>query len=173
MAKVDWDAQNYDSSAGYDLLPKGSYPTVICDVEMKETKDRQGKYLEVEFEVVKGKYVRRKLWARLNVHNKSETAQRIGREQFNALCEAVGIAKDAVQDTNQLINKWVTVVVSIEEGRGGQRDQNRVNGFMKSTSEDQVARATKMPGAVAPPPTRPAVKPAATQGSLPEDDIPF
>ncbi len=160
MAKVDWKASEYEARAGLEVVPKGRYLVNIDSVDMEDTKDKKGQYLEVEATILRPEqYKNRKLWARLNVHNKSETAQRIGREQYNALCEAAGIDYAKQKDTDALQNKTVVFLVSIEEGQKG--EQNRVNGFMKPAAgagvEEKKPAASKKP-------------PAA---NIDDDDIPF
>lgn len=176
MAKVTWDQSEYDEAAprSFDPLPKGIYPCIIDNSDEKRTKAGTGSYYEFEFTVVKGDYKNRKLWARLNVNNPSDTAQRIGREQFKALCAAAG--KPDANDTVKLHGKYVGVYVSIEQGQNG--PQNRVDGFIAPSQfkadEDDDAPPAKQPA-----------KPAAQQGAKaakgspkksgdePDDDIPF
>lgn len=138
MAKVDWNAGEYESSRGYEVLPKGRYLVMVNDTEMKPTKNKDGKYIEVEFVVLRPENAKnRKLWARLNVFNPSEQAQRIGREQFNALVEACGFPKGSVEDTAKLHDKILTVIVDIEKGQSG--ETNRVTGFISSDAATNPA----------------------------------
>jgi hypothetical protein len=173
MAKIDWDQSQDKASAGFEVLPKGRYPCRIVNSTKKDTSRNTGYFLEFEFEVVKGDYSNRKLWARLNVKNDSEVAQRIGREQFKALCEAAG--KPTVKDTSELHGKFVVCIVDIERGREGQNDQNRVNGFLSPEAFREAGGSTpSKPAAAAKPASKSeAVKAAAGADIDPDDDIPF
>lgn len=128
MPKVTWSQDEYEESAprNFDPVPKGAYVCIIDDIEEKQTKKKDGTYFEIVLHVdEKGEFKGRKLWARLNVHNPSEMAERIGREQFKALCSAAG--KPGVQKTEMLHGKKVTCFVSIKQGDSG--PMNQVDGF--------------------------------------------
>jgi len=166
MAKVDWDANENETSSGFEPIPKGRYLARVESCESKDTKSGSGSYLEFALVVEKGEFTKRKLWARLNVHNSSETAQRIGREQFNALCVACGFKVGEVKDTTKLVGKRMIALVDIEKGDRG--DMNRVVGFMAPTSAA---------GGAAPEPETPAGKGGEGKTKTPsrpiDDDIPF
>lgn len=173
MAKVDWNPGDNEPRAGFETLPKGRYLTLVSDSEQKKNSKGTGDYYEIEFDVVRpDKYRNRKLWARLNVHHESEEAQRIGREQFSALCEATGLDRTKVADTTALHNRPVICIVDIEQGTKG--EMNKITGWLKPTTEDAAnAKAHK----TAPKQARPAsapreAPPSHDPGSL-DDDIPF
>jgi hypothetical protein len=180
MAKVDWNTQDYEASkrGNFEALPKGRYLCQVEDTEMKPTKDKDGSYLEVTLSVILPKEFKgRKLWSRLNVNNKSEVAQRIGREQFNALAMAA-LGTLSVPDTAKLHLKKVVAHISIERGGDDRDDSNRVNGF--EPYQPQTAPSGTKPAGpsetkpAAPPAAAPAApKPAGKPDDDFEDDIPF
>lgn len=167
MAKVDWNTKESAVGGTFETLPKGRYLTIVEDSELLPTKDRGGKYYNFEFSVLKpDAHKGRKLWARLNVYNPSETAQRIGREQFNALCHAVG--RPDPGDTVELHGRPVILIVDIEPATKEYKEKNIVSGFLKPNADD-AKLASERP---APPPRQPAPRPAAAAAGL-DDDIPF
>lgn len=164
MAKVDWDQGAYETNKGFEVLPKGRYLCLITDSDDKKTKAQDGRYFEFEFTVLKPEQFKgRKLWARFNVHNPSETAQRIGREQFNSLAEACD-ALGKVQKTEQLHDKTVVVLAAVTKDQKD-RDTNEVVGFQKHEGPKPSATAASKPDP-APAPKKPAFDAA-------DDDIPF
>lgn len=170
MAKVDWDTSENEVAAprNFEALPKGRYLVQVDDTEMKQTRNKNGEYLEVRFVVLAPKEAKnRKLWARLNVKNPSEIAQRIGREQFNALAmAATGSIK--VAKTESLHNKKLIVHVSIEKNPDTGDLNNRIDGYEKYEGAGA--------GPSAPPEEKkptPAGKPAREPGVDDDDDIPF
>lgn len=180
MAKVDWNQSEYSSEQrNFDPVPKGRYLCTVEEIEQKDTKEKTGSYLEVKFKCIAPKeHKGRMFWSRLNVNNKSEIAQRIGREQFNALCIAAVGALD-VRNTDKLLAKRVVLHVSIERDQD-QQPRNRVDGF--EAPKDQVAGSAPS-GAPAPSkipeqpssersPDQPAPPPAGKFDDF-EDDIPF
>lgn len=148
MPKVTWDQEKVEASRprSFDNLPRGKYPCIINDSVEKKTKAGDGKYWEFEFEVVKGDFQKRKLWARLNIENPSEVAQRIGREQFKALCVAAG--KPDAKTSEALHGKHVVALVSIEQNaeRG---PQNRVDGFQSPAEWKEEGGVTPSKSAAA------------------------
>lgn len=172
MAKVDWNTSDYQASEprNFEPLPKGRYLCQLDDTEMKPTKDKRGSYLECTFTVVAPKEHRgRKVWARINVNNPSEIAQRIGREQFNALCLAT-VGTTEVRKTESLHNKKCILHISID--RSTEDPTNRVNGFEKYDGSEATGSQESKPAA--PPETKPAPAPAAKKPAEDfDDDIPF
>lgn len=162
MAKVDWDQGQDKAGGSFEVLPKGRYACIVASSEDKSTKDGKGRYLEFKYEVVKGDYTKRLLWARFNVHNPSEVAQQIGREQFKALCVACGF-EDGVKKTEELHNKKVVCLVDIERGTGGYQDKNVVSGYMAASSFTNASEPVRAAPA--------AAKATATADT--DDDIPF
>lgn len=157
MPNVDWNQEEVGDGRSFETLPKGRYPCQIEGIESKETKSRDGSYYETTFIIAKGEYKGRKLWDRLNVHNKSEVAQQIGREKFKSLCKAA-LGKDGVKKTEELHNKYVVCLVDIERGGEGRPDQNRIGGYMSAADFKAAAAPAASP-----------TKAAAGE----EDDIPF
>lgn len=176
MAKVDWDQSEQGVSSGLEVMPKGRYLCAIADSEDVKTKDKKGRYLQFEFIVSAPKdFKNRKLWARFNVHNPSETAQRIGREQFNSLADCCGML-NKVRDTKDLHDKMVVCIVGVKPAQGEYKEQNEILGFQKYEGPQPSAR----PGGEArreeprrpDPAPAPAKKPAGKFDDM-EDDIPF
>ena len=181
--KVNWNAGDYEEGGNFEVLPKGRYLGMIVDSEEKQTKDKKGTYFEFEFDVVSpSSFKGRKLWARLNVHNPSEVAQRIGREQFNSLCAAAEMDKAKIDTTLKLHNKIVVLIVDIEQNQENKRDANRVTGFLKTTADARKAaesykpattgRRTSEPAKPRPQPASKTTEPSGA-GAPVEDDIPF
>lgn len=137
MAKVDWNPGEHEARAGFEPVPAGRYLTVITDSEDKQTKNKDGHYFEFEFEVVKPEAAkRRKLWSRMNYQNPSEAAQRIGREEFSALCVACDVDRTKISDTVMLHGKAQVCIVVIETTDRG--PTNRITGWLKPTANDRA-----------------------------------
>lgn len=186
MAKVDWNPGEYETGRTFEVMPRGRYLTMVADSELKKTKAGDGSYLEFEFRIVRpDAHKNRPLWARLNVKNPSQEAQRIGREQFNALCEACGMQKEQVDDTAKLHNKPVICIVDVEKSnRDPNKEVNVVTGWLKPSQGDaSVASSYKVPTREQRAATKTASAAASNAGAEQrreqaranpvEDDIPF
>lgn len=170
MSKVDWDQKAEGVSKGFDTMPKGRYLCVVSDSERVQTKAKDGYYDAFEFVVVSPKdYKNRKLWANFNIHNPSEEAQRIGREQFNSLADCLGLL-GKVKDTKEMHDKYVILLVGIKPADGPYKESNNVLGFQKYEGEQPSARTKEE---VKPAAKKEERKPPAGKFDDLEDDIPF
>ena len=184
MAKVNWNQGEYNASGDFPIVPKGRYLAIVHTSQEKLTRNKQGSYFEFEFNVVRpDEFKGRKLWSRLNINNPSDTAQRIGREQFNALCLAAGVEK--VDDTARLHGKPIVLIVNIEKTTDGtDREVNTIAGYQKPTGNDAAAAAKAGAGKGAQRASgggsgtqkrdpAPADAKKGEQAPPPDDDIPF
>jgi len=108
-----FDANTVDPSRGYDPLPAGWYEACIVDSDLKRTKAGNGMYFAVEFQVVSGPFLNRKIWTNINYENPNPIAKQIGRAQLSAICRAVGVLTP--NDFNQLHNKTMRVKVVVKK----------------------------------------------------------
>lgn len=127
MAQIDFNAEAVEPTSAYDVLPKGKYLCMAIASEMKQTKQKNGEYLQITFEVLDGQGKGRKLFERLNIRNQNKTAEEIAQRQLSALCHAVGVLH--LSDSEQLHNLPVVLDVGIEDGRDGYEAQNRIKGY--------------------------------------------
>lgn len=96
MAKLGFtiDATKENLSQGHAGLPIGlKIPVEIKKVELELTRDRQGGKMVFTVGIFDGPFKGREGAIQLNVKNKSEDAQRIGREQVAKIATCVGISK--------------------------------------------------------------------------------
>ena len=86
-----FNANEVEPTTVLDPVPPGKYVVIVTASEMKATKSANGRYLELEFQIIEGEHANRKLWARLNLDNRSQDAVKIASGQLSALCRAVGV----------------------------------------------------------------------------------
>ena len=153
MAKFGFDSSEVDVNervgGNYDPIPEGDYTLEAVEAEDKVTKDGTGTYINVKFEVKGGEHDGRLIWNIFNVVNKSEAAQRIGRQQLVAWATACG--KPEADDTDKLIGKKFKATVGIEKGTGGYKDSNRIRAFLFDSDAAPAAKAEKPAAAKAAP----------------------
>lgn len=160
MASLNYQADP-EMTSSYELLPKGEYLAMIIASEMKPNKARTGEYLQLTFEVIDGPGKGRKIFDRLNIRNANKTAEKIAIEQLNALCLATNVLH--LQDSEQLHNIPVQIVVDIEAGKDGYDDQNRVKAYKRAGGSPAHGQAMAAAAAE----RAPAAAPAASGGSTP------
>lgn len=136
MAKFGFDTSDIDPTEGpsYELLPEGEYTLMCLEAEEKET-STGGTMINAKYQVVGGKHDGRWVWQNYNIVNKSEAAQRIGRQQLVAWATACG--KPEADDTDKLLNKRFNCIIGIRKGTNGYKDQNEIKQFL--FSDDAVS----------------------------------
>ena len=134
MAELEFDATEVDPAESFSPIPTDNYESMIVDSKMKPTKNKDGSYLELTFQVIDGEFKNRKFWDRLNLRNPSTQAVEIARKTLSAICHAVGVLQ--VKDSVELHNLPLIAAVRTEEYNGNMG--NTVSGY----------RAKPMPGAV-------------------------
>lgn len=97
--------------ASFDDLPAGDYPVIITDSEMKDTKDFQGKYLQLTYDIIEGQHKGRKLFDRLNLINRNDTARAISKQSLESICRATGYVGQ-LRDSSQLHRKLMIIRLS-------------------------------------------------------------
>jgi hypothetical protein len=141
MSKFGFDLNEYEvEERSYEPLPKGEYELKCTEAEEKTTQ-KGGTMIAATFEVVSGKYANRKIWNNYNVHNDSEKAQRIGREQVSAWARASG--KPNATSVDELLERAFTAVLDIEKGTNGYSDRNKIIGYVAKGSAPAPKPAAK------------------------------
>ena len=160
MARFDFDTKDFETSTtgDYDVMPVGEYTLKATDSEMKETKKGDGAYLAVTFEVLGPTHAGRKVWQNFNIHNPSEKAQRIGREQVAGWARAAG--KPNATDSDELLERKFQAKLGIEKGTGGYSDKNIIKAFL-APAESSAPVPTRSA------PTAEKAAPAAAAGKKP------
>ncbi|MEI6052433.1 MAG: DUF669 domain-containing protein [Opitutaceae bacterium] len=127
MSKFGFDLNDYAvEDRNFEPLPKGDYELKCTEAEEKTTQ-KGGQMIAATFEVVSGKAAGRKIWNNFNIHNDSEKAQKIGREQVSAWARACG--KPNANSFDELLERQFTAVLDIEKGTNGYSDRNRIVGY--------------------------------------------
>ena len=128
MAAIGFDINDVPPGEDFEPVPGGNYKCVVSEAEDKDTSAGDGKYLKLTLVIVEGQYENRKLWVNLNIHNKSEVAQKIGRQQLQSLVYAVGLP--GISDSDELLNNvpfFAKVIVKTDTQYG---KKNEVKGFL-------------------------------------------
>lgn len=127
MAEYIFNANEVQPSSGFEPIPAGKYVAVINDDIMKDTKSGNGRYLQLEFEIIEGEYRGRKLWSRLNLENPNTQTVQIARSELSAICRAVNVMQ--LRDTVELHNLPLVISVRCKKNRETDEMQNEIAGY--------------------------------------------
>ncbi len=100
-----FDGSQYDKSQVNSPLPPNDYPYLIESAEVKNTKNGDGKYIELVLSVIEGQCKGRKVWDNINIENQSAKCTAIGRAHLDNLREALNI--EGLSNTDQLVRQSV------------------------------------------------------------------
>lgn len=139
-----FDANAVEPNKPFDALPAGKYDVVIVKSEMKATKSGEGRYLEMELQILNGEHQNRKLFDRLNLENKSEKTVQIARGTLSSICRAVGVLTP--KDSSELHFKPLRCKVNVSKDDNG-NPKNDVKGY-----EPRQAGPAPVPQQAAPQP---------------------
>jgi hypothetical protein len=128
MANLNgFNANNVEPVADFDPIPAAKYLAVITNSEFKPTKNGNGNYLELTFQVIDGQYKNRLLWARLNLEHANETTAKISRGQLAAICKAVGVMTP--KDSAELHNLPLMINVKLKKRNDTDELANEIKGY--------------------------------------------
>lgn len=134
MANLNgFNANEVEPTTAFDPLPAGKYVAAITNSQVKPTKNGDGSYLELEFEVLEGDFRGRKVWDRLCINHPNATTVKIARGNLSAICRAVGVMQP--RDSVDLHNLPLVITVKCKKRQDTGDITNEVKGYAaKSTS---------------------------------------
>ena len=139
-----------ESRGDYEPLPEGWYSAEIGDAEIRVTKDGTGQYIRCRYNITGPTKAGRVVFGNLNIMNKSQKAEEIGRQQLGELMRSVGIGR--IEDTDQLIGCPLQIKLSIRPAENGYAAQNEVRGFRAPEGAAPAKAAPAASSAKAAPP---------------------
>ena len=129
MAFLD---QTYDvdqlpkGNNNFEPLPAGWYNVSITGADVKKTKQGNGEYIAVRYDITGPTHQGRVVFANLNIKNPNPKAEEIGRQKLGDIMRAIGLAR--VTDTDQLIGGQLAIKLSVKKSEEF-GDSNDVKGF--------------------------------------------
>lgn len=149
MASINFDANKVEPNAGFDPIPEGQYVAIISESAMKPTKNGDGQYLELTFQVLEGPHKGRNLWTRLNLWNPNPKAVQIAQGELSAICRAVGVMTP--QDSAELHNLPMLIGVKLRKRPDTGDMTNEIRSFAKKDAVVALATAGAGNGGTQPP----------------------
>lgn len=114
-------------------ISAGDYVLTVKHAQLKETKNKDGLYISVEFVTEKGL----RHWENFNIQNKSEVAQKIGQGQLKAFLKAAKFQGTKLNDVNLMLGlKVLAKIVIKDEGSYGKNP--RVTSYKEVSGEAEV-----------------------------------
>jgi hypothetical protein len=134
MAELNFDSNDVEPTGNFEPLPLGEFLVMISASEMKPTKNGEGQYLQLTYDVIDGEYKGRKVFDRLNLVNKNEQAQEIAQRSLSAICRCVGVLHP--KNSEELHDKPMVVKVGIRPASGEFQANNVVKAYLRTDGKD-------------------------------------
>jgi hypothetical protein len=128
-----FDARNVKKLDDFDAIPAGEYLAAIVGSQMKVTKAGDGRYLELDFQILEGEYKGRHMWSRLNLEHSNPVAVQMAQMELAAVCEAVGVLTP--NDSSDLHNKPLRIIVKPEQRKDTGVWTTRIKCYFSSASQ--------------------------------------
>lgn len=162
LTRLNFNPANVEEmSSDFELIPHGTYPVVIVDSDIKDTKAGNGKILELKYQIIEGPFTSKMLIDRLNIKNPTEIAEKIAHSNLKDICNSVGFTGE-LTESSQLHGKPFSVSVEVEEFEsntsGKTLQSNNVTRRMKKTDVVMVEM---------PPPSGSDTPPKQSKGRVP------
>lgn len=152
MVALNFDATNVPPDTGFDPVPTGVYHLCVDESEIKPTKNNNGMYLNMRFNILDGMYVGRKVWHRFNIRNDNQQTVEIAFKQLSSLARACGLMQ--VADSQHLHNIPIKARIKLRPAEGGYDESNDITKFMPMNDPTPVTMhsAAAPAGGMTPPP---------------------
>jgi len=146
-----FNAMAVEPQTSYEPMPADWYKCVITQTEEKPTKKQNGSYLQLDIEVIEGKFAGRKVFDRLNLNNPNSVAVEIAQR---ALSKSIGAALQVpLHNSEELLDKPLMVKVAVRPASNGYEASNDVKGYASAGAAPAApAAAAAAPQAAAAPP---------------------
>lgn len=129
-------------TSSFEPLPSGWYTAIINGAEIKKTKNGDGEYIAVRYDILAPTHQGRVVFGNLNIKNPSTKAEEIGRQQLGEIMRAIGLAR--VNDTDELIGGQLQIKLDIRKSEQ-YGDSNEIRGFKASGSTPSLPTAQSQP----------------------------
>jgi hypothetical protein len=102
MARLNFDPRQVEPNQVFEPLPTSWYTGQIVESESKRTSSNNGSFLELKVQVMGGDYANRTVFDRLNLDNPNQQTVDIAFRTLSAICHAVGLGQQEVEDSQML-----------------------------------------------------------------------
>ena len=122
-----FNAMAVEPQTSYEPMPADWYKCVITQTEEKPTKKQNGSYLQLDIEVIEGKFAGRKVFDRLNLNNPNSVAVEIAQRALSSICRAIDVPNP--MNSSELLDKPLMVKVAVKPADGEYSASNEVKGY--------------------------------------------
>lgn len=140
------DTGDYQTENNFSELKPGKYEALIVAGNVKQTQNKQGKYLSLEFEILGPTNEGRKLFHIFNLWNQNETAVVIARQQIKSLCLACFGRDQRINSASIFLDQRCTIMLGYKKELYNGEKQIGIKFFVKKeeTKMKTIAHAPSL-----------------------------
>lgn len=126
----------------FGIIPQGTYPVIVDDAEVKETKDGTGEYINLKLKVIEGEGTGKFIFTMFNIKNKNQKAVDIGLGQLKSFLSCIGVDNTKLSDVTTLVGYKAMAVIKHKKDdyTGGEK---AVVSYFKPYEKVAMATLTK------------------------------
>jgi hypothetical protein len=161
MAKLGqvYDADSLPEGQDFSPIPDGWYIATVSKSELKDTKNKDGQYINLQWTILGPTAQGRAIFDMINLRNKSEEAERIGLGQLRQLILATGVGR--INDDQQLVGATCQIKVALGKAQNGYEAKSEVKQYKAAEGSSaprpsfaqSAPKTATVPAGVAPAPT--------------------
>lgn len=121
---------------GFDALPAGKYAAQVVKSEYKETKAKNGHYLQLVIKIIAGDYSGRQIFENLNLDNPNPQAVEIANKTLNSICQACILA--GVENSDELHGIPMEITLKKDKETDDYPESNSITAYKVLSGEDAV-----------------------------------
>jgi len=140
-----FNAKDNEKMGDFSAIPAGTYIAKIIQSDMKETKNKDGHYLQLNFQIIEGEYSGKMVFERLNIDNKNPQTVEIAQKSLATICDICNV--DVLEDSEQLHGVPMNIKVIVKPASAQYSEQNEIKGFEANGGVAATPRAAAIPGA--------------------------
>lgn len=106
------DLPESNNTGEFQPLPAGWYSATINTAKLEPTKDGTGQKIALRFDITGPTHQGRVVFGNVNIRNKSEKAEEIGRAQLGDIMRSIGLKQ--VSDTDQLVGGSLQIKLDVK-----------------------------------------------------------
>lgn len=110
-------------SNDFEVLPEGWYSARITQAEVRETRDKTGRYISVRYDVTGPTHQGRVVWNNLNYSNPNPQTEQFARRDLLKIIAAIGLS--SITDSDELIGGECEIKLKIKTSDYGTKNEVR------------------------------------------------
>ncbi len=127
---------NKEGLDDYTALPAGDVIAKITKSSYKQTKKKDGHYLQLIWKVDHGAHKGRTIFDNLNLDNPNPIAVEIANKCLNSICQAA--EKVGVEDSEELHDIPIKLTLKVDKATAQNPESNSITAYTKVTEGDLV-----------------------------------